>query len=223
MNKPIKSNILKVYGREPETLDELARCVIAVIESQENGDIFERKNRKVKKMFKVLGFAWDICYTEGVSNTHSSPEGHPQNWRQTDGIPKCYPGWTGRVWIRYSEECRSFGSDPFAKTLTHPGTGGFGGYNGPWESIANHRFKRYGHGQPKKAYPEPKIYSWDYKLYDLDWPLIAKWVEKQRMWAELSGQPWQTRHKFEWTDEETLAADATFIAECATIKAKETA
>jgi hypothetical protein len=224
MNKPIKSNILKVYGREPETLDELARCVIAVIEGQENGDIsFDRRGSKRKlSHYKVVGFAWDIRYSDLVSNTHSSPEGYPHNFMRKEELPKGYSGWTGRVWIRYAEECRGFGGDPFAKTLTHTGTGGAGSYDGPWKNIASHRFKRYGFGQPKNAYPEPKVYSWDYRFYDLDWPKLAEMVSKQKMWAALKGQQWDNRHFFEWTDEETLAADATFIAECATIKAKET-
>lgn len=225
MKNPFKQNILKVYGREPETMDELARCVIHMIESQENGDVFDRKKRVEPKFYKVLGFAWDIAYSSHVSNSHSSPEGYPQNWGRKEGLPTGYPGWTGRVWIRYSEECRSSGSSPFPKTLTHTGTGGFGGYNGPWEVISAQRFKRYSQLRrvPKDAYPEIKCYSWDYRFYDLDWPELARWVEKQMMWAELSGQPWQNRHRFEWTDPEILAADAAFIAECATIKAKEKA
>lgn len=225
MKNPIKQNILKVYGREPETLDELARCVIAVIESQENGDIFDRKRRTVPKFHKVLGFAWDVRYSDRVSNTHSSPEGYPHNWGGKEELPKGYPGWTGRVWIRYADESRSFGSTPFDKTLTHTGTGGFGSYDGPWKGIASARFKRYGHAQKvsKDAYPEPKVYSWDYRFYDLDWPLIARWVEKQKVWTELSGQPWDNSHKFTWTDSDTLISDSAFMAECATIKAKETA
>lgn len=223
MNKPLKENILKVYGREPETLDELARSVIAVINSQENGDLFDRKRRNVPKFHQVIGFAWDVKHSEMVSNSHSSPEGYPQNWGGKPELPKGYPGWIGRVWIRYNEECRSFGSNPFTKTLTHPGTGGWGDYDGPWKGISGARFKRYSQKrEPKDAYPEPKVYSWDYRFYNLDWPLIAHWVEKQKMWAELSGQPWANSHRFNWTDPDVLAADSAFIAECATIKAKET-
>jgi hypothetical protein len=225
MNKPRKEHILKTYGREPETLDELARCVIYMINSQENGDVFDRRKRSQPKMYKVAGFAWDVHYSDMVSNSHSSPEGYPQNWSRKEDAVKGYPGWQGRVWIRYTEECRSFGSSPFEKTLTHTGTGGAGGYNGPWQAVAHHRWERYGNMRrvPKDVYPEIKHYSWDYRFYDLDWPLLAHWVEKQKMWAELSGQPWDNSHRFEWTDPEILAADAKFIAECATTKAKETA
>jgi len=225
VSKPLKENILQVYGREPETLDELARCVIHMIGSQENGDIFDCKNRSVEKMYKVLGFAWDMRYTNSVSNSHSSPEGYPQNFTRNLNLPVGYPGWSGCVWVRYLEEYRSCGSTPFAKTLTHTGTGGSGSYDGPWKNIAEQQFNRYKSLQriPKDAYPKPKIYSWDYKFYDLDWPALALYVEQQKMWSALSDLPWPDRHYFCWNDPDTLIADSAFIAECATIKAKETA
>jgi hypothetical protein len=213
-----KKYILDAYGREPASPDELAQCVIKVIESQLNGS-------HTHNHYQVVGFAWDIRYSDLVSNSHSSPEGYPQNWEGRDTAPRVYPGWSGRVWIRYADDTVSWGSSPFERTLTHTGTGGAGSYDGPWRSICSHRWNRYKNMRsiPADAYPEPRCYSWDYRFYDLDWPLLAQWVEKPRMWAELSGQPWDNRHRFEWTDPEVLAEDARFIAGCATIKAKETA
>lgn len=222
MNKPIKANILKVYGREPETLDELAQCVIHMINSQENSNIFERHKSSQPKFYKVVGFVWDIAYGGMISNSHSSPEGYPQNWGREDNVPKGYPGWSGRVWIRYADECRDFGSTPFSKTLTHTGAGGLSSFDCPWEGISTARFKCYSQNRMPKEYPEPKCYSWDYRFYELDWPLLAHWVEKQKIWGVLNGQGWNPRHKFEWTDPNVLAKDLAFIAECATIKSKET-
>lgn len=210
-----KKYILDIFGREPATLDELAECVIAVIESQYD-------SREPVEKFKVLGFAWELRHSEHVSNGHSSPDGYPQNWGRKEGLPTGYPGWTGRVWIRYSKEPRSFANSPFPQTLTHTGTGGAGSYNGPWSNVAHHRFKRYGHISPKNSYPRIHCYSWDYRFYDLDWPLLSQWVEKQKMWAELKGQSWDDCHRFKWIDPATLQADLAFIEECATIKAKET-
>lgn len=196
MNRPIKANILKVYGRDPATLDELAECVVAVINSQ--------------LADPVVGFAWDLVYSDRVSNSHSSPEGLPENFGGRSDLPRGYPGFTGRVWIRYSGKPKSWGSDPFRLTLTHPGTGGAGSYSGPWAAICAARFHRYGHRQVADAYPEIHCYSWDYRLYLEDWPGIANWVEKQQMMSLLSGRPWQTSHKFGWTDPKVLAADAEF-------------
>jgi hypothetical protein len=209
MNRPIKANILKVYGRDPATLDELAECVTAVINSQ--------------LADPVVGFAWDLVYSDLVSNSHSSPEGLVENWLGKPHLPTGYPGFTGRVWIRYGGTPKSWGSDPFRLTLTHPGTGGAGSYSGPWAGVSASRFHRYGHRQVQDAYPEIHCYSWDYRFYLEDWPGIAAWVEKQQMMSLLSGRPWQTSHRFSWNDNQTAAADAAFMAECVTIKARELA
>jgi hypothetical protein len=218
--KPIKENILRVFGRDPETLDELAECVIAVINSQPNQGWGEKK-RKNTSNHRVVGFAWDIRYSDQVSNSHNSPEGMPQNFSGKSELPKGYAGFTGRVWIRYAEEPNSFASDPFAKTLTHPGTGGAGSYDGPWAGISSARWKKYGHQHSKDMYPEIHCYSWDYRIYLADWPNIAKWVDQQEMWSKLSGKPWRNNHKFHRTDPEILSSDTEFIKNCAIIKAKE--
>ena len=226
MKKPIKENILKVYGREPKSLGELAQCVIEVIDSQENRDHWYNPKKHKPREFKnhkVVGFAWDVSRSEEVSNTHSAPEGYPQNWaRRDESLPKSYPGWTGRVWIRYADDPYSFSSSgTFEKTLTHTGTGGFGGYNGPWEGVGSARFRRYGHSNTKTAYPEIHYYSWDYRFYDLDWPEIAKSYEKARVIHHLGGPALVRQHSFKWTDPETEFRDNEFLAECAIWQAKQ--
>jgi len=55
-----KENILKIYGHEPTSLDDLANCVIAMIETHT-----DRKKRDVK----VTGFSWEIHYDPCISNT----------------------------------------------------------------------------------------------------------------------------------------------------------
>ena len=225
MKKPIKENILKVYGREPKTLNELAQCVIEVIESQENRDPWHNPLKHKPREFKnhkVVGFAWQIHRSEEVSNTHDAPEGYPQNWaRRDESLPKGYPGWTGRVWIRYHDDPYSFSSSgAFDKTLTHPGTGGGGAYDGPSSAISSARFRRYGHSNPKGAYPEIHCFSWDYRLYDLDWPEVAKAYEQTKILHHLGGPAPVKDHYFGWIDPETELKDSQFLAEYAIWAAK---
>jgi hypothetical protein len=204
MNKPIKDRILQIYGHDPATLDELAQCVLAVIQHQTDNN--------------VVGFAWNICHQARIGCTHGGPEGHIRNWRgSTRGVPQWYPGWSGRVWIRYGQEPTHFGHDPFAKTLTHTGTGGRGTYDGPWDAISTLRYLRYGHTSPAGMCPTVFCYSWDYRLYEADWPVLAHWVDQQNVATALSQKPWHKQHTFEWTDPTIAAADANFIAECSTI------
>jgi hypothetical protein len=195
---PTKQKILNIFGREPETLDQLAECTIAVINSHIGT--------------KVVGFQWDINYSKEVSNSHSSPEGYPQNWEGKPSLPEYYGGWSGRVWIRYEKPLPSFVSDPFRATLTHTGTGGAGSYNGPWSKISSFHYGYYGHKRLTAGdYPRPDCYSWDFKIFELDWPLLARAVEKAHVWSALSDTPWDRNHKYSWTDPKTYADDRKFM------------
>lgn len=204
MKSAIKQNILKIHGRDPADLDELAQCVINVINCYE-----DRSRQKVVKP-KVVGFSWDLLHGNSISNTHACPIDGVSNWGCDPKKPRGYPGWTGRVWIRYDKPAVSFGSDPFRITCTYPGTGGWGGYNGPWETLYNAWYTRYrGYKKPPRdAYPEPQIYSWDYRFFDADWPDL----EQMRMWDILSDRDGRD-HKFLWEDPLVKMADVNFMVE----------
>jgi len=218
---PKKKHIIDVYGKEPETLDELAQCVIAVIEAEKNTDNWPRKNSRTKN-FKVDGFAWDIHWIDRVPNTHSSPINGIQNWEKEPNKPFGYPGWTGRVWIRYKEEPVGFGSDAFARTLTYTGTGGAGGYQGPWEEIGAARFKRFERSLTKAHYSRIPSYSWDYRIYQSDWPIIDEKIRQDLMFHKLADtQMPAIRHKFLWQDPAMVISDTEFMAESAIIEAKK--
>ena len=189
---------IKLFGKEPANLDELGEFCIKIIDSQ-------------LKDSRVLGFKWDIRYDSHVSNSHDCPIIGVTNWRREDDKPKGYPGFSGRVWIRLSEEIDSFASDLFWKTFTHPGTGGFGSYSGPFTWISNCYFKRFGHGN--STYPKPVIYSWDYRFFLPDFPLILEYVNNYRPWLILQDKSPDFQHIFEWYDAETLEADNLFIGE----------
>lgn len=207
-----KQYVLDTYGQEPSTLDQLAECVIAVIESQKN---WGHNNCKPASRYQVAGFAWNISFGM-VSNSHSCPVDGVTNWgRREPNTPVAYYGWNGRVWIRYKSAARGFGHDPFSATLTHTGTGGGGSYSGPFSAISLARFRRYGHMPPQNAYPEVHCYSWDYRIFLDDWPGLKDHIEKEKIIAALSGVSYRPRpHKFNWIDPATAEADEAFIKEC---------
>ena len=204
---PRKAHILKIFGREPESMDELACCVIKVIAHEH----------------PVVGFAWDIEH-RAVSNSHECPMDGKTNWggREQDA-PRNYPGWQGRVWVRYSKPTPSFGNNPFDRSLTYPGTGGWGSYEGPFQSIATAWDRQYGHNAPKTAYPEPQVYSWDYRIFDSDWPGVTEEMRTQMTFNKIAGIDSIYKHKFEWHNPETLTKDAEFIAYYASHPKKEIA
>jgi len=223
-----KKYIQSIVPQEPRTLDELAHVVMAVANAYVYRQLSRGKLTETPTP-PVVGFAWNICWTDHVSNSHSSPEGMSQNWTgrgvDKDGnpIPRGYPGWTGRVWIRYADAPQTFGSEPLNRTLTHSGTGGGGSYSGPWKDICNQHYNRYGHRRGPGMYPRPACYSWDYRIYAQDWPLVAEQIDKERMWAILKNESFFGGHNFEWNDHVVRAADQAFLAECKTLNLEERA
>jgi hypothetical protein len=213
----LKQRWLEIVGAEPRDLDELAQGVIQVINSQPATR--SGRGRRVQ----VAGLQWQINFGQ-VSNSHDRPIQGISNWDCRVHGARChYPGWHGRVWVRYTRPIDSFGSDPWRSTLTWTGTGGFGGYDGPWSGIAGlwYRAAR----EIQKQYPEPQIYSWDFRFFLQDWPLLERWVEAQRIEAILRGQkPPGLDHRFLWQDPEILALDDKFRSQYAPAKSqKETA
>lgn len=213
----VKQHWLKIVGAEPRDLDELAQGVIQVLNQQPATP--SDRGRRVQ----VAGLQWQINFGR-VSNSHDRPIQGTSNWGgRVPGAPHHYPGWKGRVWVRYARPVDSFGSDPWRSTLTWTGTGGFGGYDGPWSGIMGlwHRAAR----EIQKQYPEPQIYSWDFRFFLQDWPLLERWVEAQRIEAILRGQkPPKLDHRFLWQDPEILALDDKFRSQYAPAKSqKETA
>jgi len=212
MNKikqQFKRNAVKIYGKEPATLDELAELVIAVI------NLTPRKSANPAIPVKVVGFSWNITHTSEVSNSHYAPINGETNWSgDKKNSTKRYPGWQGRVWIRFNKDPIGFASDHFPATLTYPGTGGAGAYNGPWGAMCSAWYRTYRIGTKRKSirYPEPECLSWDYRFFDSDWPMLMEGYEKQRVWDILGDRATAIpTHNFLWEDPEVKAADELFI------------
>ena len=222
---PTQQHIVDVYGKYPETLDEIAESVIAGLNETN----------------EVVGFAWNIGFDPKVSNSHSAPLDGQTNWGNTAGpdVPNHYPGMYGRVWYRYKERDRGHGmSRGFAPTLTYTGSGGSGAYDGIWHNLCSAVYRtrtrkvdnRRAHGFTNVyKYPEPQCYSLDYRFFLADFPAVEKLIVEQweahnlaedqaETWAKIKGK-WHTRnkfkyfHQFEWEDPETKAADAAFLNE----------
>jgi len=208
----IKQSAKKIYGREPKTLDQVGKAVIKIIDTHKSS--YGGHKREVVAT-KCVGLSWSITHSDSVSNSHSAPEGYLTNfggYGTKDGVPRGYPGWTGRVWVRYENDSTTFGSDPFSQTLTHTGTGSWGSYDGPWREVAHQWYERFGKYNHKNAiYPEPQIYSWDFKIFDADWPKIEDYTH-QAMLNMLEDKPLNPiSHVFLWEDPKTKAADKKFL------------
>jgi hypothetical protein len=214
MLHPRQQYVKDIYGKMPGTLDEVAESVIAVINAQPDT--------------RVLGFAWNIAYSNKVSNSHNAPIDGYTSWGGNNALTRCltgFPGFTGRVWLRLKSGPCGFASELTCKTLTHTGTGGGGSYDGLWQPLAAAHYKTYGHTRQEDQYPYPCIYGWDYRFFLSDFPDLNKLimveqesVDKRNNWKFLkegSHHPEKLiiQHKFGWEDTNTAAADAEFLKE----------
>ena len=183
-----RARVLNLYGKEPETMSEVAEAIILL--ANDNVKSIDRE----KQDLKLIGFKWELTYSNQVSNSHNCPILGITNWRHSDHPerPTSYPGFFGRLWVRYNQEPKSFGSRPIDKTCLHTGTGGIGHYNGcPWKDAATKEIK---------VIP----FSWDVKLFINDWPKIEEQIVMLKL---VSDTETFRRHVYIWEDPETLATD----------------
>ena len=143
------------------------------------------KNAQVMPMPRVLKITHQLRWSDMVSNSHSCPVGGVQCWSSReaeDGRPRGYPGWQGRIdWlVEWPKEFDGIylGSDLFSRGTfqsgrqrAHTGTGG--GAGGHFNKEFNTWCQR------------P---SYDFRIYASDWPGMARYYEKRRMWNTLSNQ-----------------------------------
>jgi hypothetical protein len=204
---PKNQHFLNIVGDEPKNLDELGQSIIKFLN---NNPLTSRFDRTQYTGAGVVGFKWDVRYNETVSNSHDCPLNGVTNWGNTyPDRPTSYPGFYGRVWIRYQRELDLWGSDPLREGLTYPGTGGAGTYGGPWEKVSTLYWKRYGYKSVggKLRFKKPYVLSWDYRFYLDDWPLIQKYIENQQTFHQLQSKKFELKHVFEWYDEKTVERD----------------
>lgn len=131
---------------------------------------------------RLLEFTeFNLSWSESVSNSHSCPHNGKTNWGGRDeDAPRGYPGWHGRVeWIvSWPKEWDGIylGSDLFrgssafntGRQRAHTGTGGGGGMR---------------YSEKHKCHIQTFGYSFD--LFAADWPGMARYYEKRRMWKVL--------------------------------------
>jgi len=197
---------------KPKTLDEI-------------GPYFIEQMNKLGP--EVVGLSWNVRWSNRVSNTHRAPKGYKTNFGFLPTLPTGFPGWEGRVWIRFKDRPDFMGlSNMMGENGIHPGSGGGGAYDGPWAKIGHAAYLA-----GLKYDEQPHCFSWDAKIFDLDWESVdsirinKQEYERQyseysiaKTWAILQGNyspPFNFKapsHKFEWTDPVTLIEDKKFIA-----------
>lgn len=145
------------------------------------------KNAPIMPAPKLLEFTKiNMHWEDWVSNSHSCPHNGVTNWGLKDvfedGTPKPtgYPGWCGHIkWlVEWPKEFDGIylGSKLFSRGVFRTGrqraNTGSGGGSGM------HFNKKY-----QTHCQEP---GYEFRLYAADWPGLARYYEKQRMWSVLA-------------------------------------
>lgn len=188
-----RAQIVERYG-EPTTLDELAWLFI----NYTNDVVFDGQTTR------LIGLAWDLIYSDSVSNSHSCPIGGVTNFSRESELPLGYPGFKGRLWIRLNQEVAGIVSRIPAMAFIHTGTGGIGSYGGPWTG----------------ENADMPVYSWDMKVFLDDWPLLESVaIEKLRHEETIRILTHDSRkpssfliNRFKWADPTVLRLDAEWAA-----------
>jgi len=211
LDHPNKKYTMKVFGKDPETLDEVFDSVIAIVNDQ------CRLNNEPD--VEVVGLEIALTYTPEVSNTHECPLLGTTNWGGNDKTaPRNYPGFQGFICIRYNKDNESFMDHYLGHTLTHTGSGG-GGHTGPWGKIKTAYYDAPRHIQ--KTFERPEILRWDYKIFLDDFPELAGWVNKQMTSDMLvHGEINPITFNRTWHLKEQVQADKKFKAKFKKFKAR---
>ena len=189
MLHPRKKQILDIFGKEPETLDELGHCIFTV------ANYFSTQ---------LDGLAWNIEYKPNISNTHNCPINGECNFSRHPDQPLYYSGFAGRVWLRVSKSCKeSFSSDILGGSLVRTGTGGAGSYNGPWN-----------HFETANGLPKTRLASYgQFNIFLDDWPIINEWVEHRALFDIIQEKSLKINHTFFWESDEIMQYDKQIIGE----------
>jgi len=120
----IENKIAK-FRNTAQTIGEIEQWILA------NSKFLAHRHNVInhgkKTTIEFLNVNINVEYRESVSNTHSAPFNHVQNWAREKHLPMSYPGWHGRVEFRYNGKVDGFFSDMFRKSGIYLGTGSGGG------------------------------------------------------------------------------------------------
>lgn len=118
-------NKLAKFRNTAQTISEIENWILA------NSKFLAHRhnviNHRRKTAFEFLNVSINANYRESVSNTHSAPFNHAQNWSREKHLPMGYPGWHGRIEFRYNGDIDGFFSSLFSNTGINLGTGSGGG------------------------------------------------------------------------------------------------
>jgi len=189
---------------EPTSLNELGHLLVRHLNNHKKWN-----KKRTTNNDKVAGLCWEL-YSRKVGASHYAPIGKSTNFWNADR----YPAWTGRLWLRMKSQGDFWVSDLFDDSCTYIGTGGGGDYDSPWTAVYEkwHTIHKQNNYNKKPDYPEPRLYSWSYTIWQEDWPLIQKNFEEEFVFHKLAGETKKSvKHVFHWQDPKLDKLDSEWL------------
>ena len=204
LDHPAKKSAIEIYGKDPETLDELFDMMRTIVNHN-----FRVNNEN--KDIRLTTLCVQVESSNKVSCSHDAPLLGRSKWSSKDHDgPSSYPGFHGRIWYRYNDDPVNNWSDPFKGSQVHTGSGGGGDYDGPSKEICE--VYRGAPKHLKKIFIDPKVCSYSFRFFLADFPKIAEGIEKN-MTADIIRNITPRRIKFrkEWIEPTQQVIDNEFI------------
>lgn len=187
-----RDSMFEKYG-EPISLEELAIFVVNV-----------SNDELPKKQHITGGISWDINYGY-VYNTFESPINGVVNYYSEPELPTSYDGFFGTIWIRATYDTKLPISRRIENSFTYTGVGGYGCYGGPWSDLERDLISNKNLDFCKEYF---SIYSWDYRFFIEDFPLLFKKIEEEKIISIMQGEKiFCKNNKFFWQNEEVTKQD----------------
>lgn len=171
----LKNSLVEKYG-EPANLNELAHLIMNCIR---------------QKVPELRGFAWDILYFSNVHSLQKLRYNIPVDINTSSSL------FLGKAWIRIGGDyALPNPSDLFSDTLTYATHNQSRIHRNPWGKVwTDPRLE----GENRSSF-----YYFDYGIFLDDWKHIQETFAKSSFISEISGNPFEKRHRFLW-DEPTYA------------------
>lgn len=162
------------------SLDELAEHTIETIKQNIGHHSYSADSSQGNQL---LGFFWYIRSFHNISNHSYAPVGHSTNPGGRDlNMPTGFPGWYGKMTLRFRHKVWLWGSNMMNNTLIHTST-------------SDRTIKRFPDKTKNKKDEnyEIEFYNWKINFFNSDFPNL----DMEQAFAKLKGET-ITAHAYDW-------------------------
>jgi hypothetical protein len=148
----------------------------------------------------LTGLALSMQWSDRVSNSHSCPINGTTNWDCDDTLPTGYPGFNGRIALRFDRSPTGFSTDVLHGSCAHGGSGGWRPSVKVWKDVS----RRATDANLPGHYTEYEL-----RIYVEDFPKLARHMEQLKTMhlLQFPDKPFLLLRDYVWIDPLQQALD----------------